>query len=72
MNLLRQIAFESKEKYLETIIPVFINKKINDIYEGKDNNYNTVIVNSKDNIFGKRVNVKINRRGVFHLMGSIE
>ena len=71
MNLLRQIAFENKEKYLGKTIKVFVNKKINSIYEGRDENYNIILMSSENSILGKNVDVNINKRGVFHLLGKI-
>jgi len=73
MQIHRQTALENKQKFLNKIIKVFVNKKLGDnFYEARDENYNIVLINSKENILGKNVNVKINKFGVHHLAGEIK
>lgn len=74
MALHRKTAQESKNKFKNKIIEVFINKKTNlpFIYEARDDNYNIVLVKTKDkSILGKKIKVKITQIGVHHMIAEI-
>ncbi len=74
MELHRKTAMENKQKFLNKKINVFVNSKtkIPDVYEARDDNYQIVLINSKDkNVLGKNINVKIKQIGVHHIIGEI-
>lgn len=72
MALHRLTAEDNKKKYLEKEIIVFVNKKLEGFFEARDNNYNIVLISSKDKtILGKNVSVKIKQIGAHHLIGEI-
>jgi len=73
MNLHKQTALENKQKFKDKIINVFVNKKIEwNLYEARDENYNIVLISSKDkSILGKNIDVKIKQVGVHHLIGEM-
>ena len=72
MDLHRETAQQNKQKFKNKTIKVFINKKISQqLYEARDENYNIVLINSKDKILGKNVEVKIKQIGVHHLIGEL-
>lgn len=72
MNLHRQTAFENKLKFLNRKNKVFVNKKISDnLYEGRDENYNIVLLSSDKKITGKNLEVIITKIGVHHMIGEI-
>jgi len=73
MFLHRKTAEENKQKFKNKTINVFINKKISEnLYESRDENYNIILINSKDkSILGKNLYVRINQTGVHHLIGII-
>jgi len=75
MKLHRQTTQENKQKFLDKIIKVFINKKLltSSLYESRDENYNIILINSNDKfILGKTLNVKIKQIGVHHMIGEIQ
>ncbi len=74
MHLHRVTANENKQKFRNKIITVFVNSKTNMpyVYESRDDNYNIVLINSKDkSILGKNIEVKIKEIGVHHLIGEL-
>jgi len=72
MNLHRQSAFENKKKFLNNISKVLVNKKLSgNLYEARDENYNIVLINSTENILGKRLNIEIKQIGVHHMIGEV-
>lgn len=73
MEAHRQTALENKNKFLNEIISVFVNKKLgNNLYETRDENYNIILINSDDkSILGKNINVKVKQVGVHHMLGEI-
>lgn len=72
MRLHRDTALENKRKFLNKITKVLVNKKIsNNLYEARDKNYNIVLLNSKENILGKTLEVKIKQLGVHHLIADL-
>jgi len=73
MDLHRKTAKENKQKFKDKTIKVFINSKTNipNIYESRDENYNIILINSKDkSILGKNIDVKIKEIGVHHMLGE--
>lgn len=72
MNLHRQTAFENKRKFYNEEIEVFVNKKLSDnLYEARDENYNIVLINSKNNVLGKNLKARIIQLGVHHMIGEM-
>tara|TARA_Y100000310_G_scaffold337331_1_gene424146 strand:- start:407 stop:1624 length:1218 start_codon:yes stop_codon:yes gene_type:complete len=72
MKIHRETALENKQKYLGKNINIFINKKLEkNLFEGRDKNYNIIIIKSDNNILGKNVNVKIDKIGVHHMIGEV-
>jgi threonylcarbamoyladenosine tRNA methylthiotransferase CDKAL1 len=73
MQLHRKTAEENKQKFRNKTLNVFINKKISEnLYESRDDNYNIVLITSKDkSILGKNINIKIKNMGVHHMIGEI-
>ncbi|MFA7707709.1 MAG: tRNA (N(6)-L-threonylcarbamoyladenosine(37)-C(2))-methylthiotransferase [Candidatus Pacearchaeota archaeon] len=73
MDLHKQTALENKQKFLNKNIKVFVNKKLEgELYEARDDNYNIVLLNSKDKgILGKNIDVKIKQIGIHHMIGEI-
>ncbi len=72
MQAHRETALQNKQKFLNKEIKVFINKKLaQNLYQARDENYNIVLINSKDKILGKNIEVKIKQVGVHHLIGEI-
>jgi len=66
----RKTALQNKKKFLNKTIKVFVNKKISEnLFEARDENYNIVLINSKDNLLGKNIKVKIKNIGVHHIIG---
>ncbi len=73
MQLHRQTALENKQKFLNKTIKVFINKKLDEnLYEARDDNYNIILINTKENLLGKNIKVKIKQIGVHHVVGEIK
>jgi len=72
MEIHRQTAQNNKQKYKDKQIEVFIDKKISEnLYESRDDNYNIVLMNSKDrSILGKNLMVKIKQIGVHHMQAE--
>ncbi|MEK6935210.1 MAG: tRNA (N(6)-L-threonylcarbamoyladenosine(37)-C(2))-methylthiotransferase [Nanoarchaeota archaeon] len=72
MDLHKQTALENKQKFLNKTLGVFVNKKLQgDLYKTRDENYNIVLISSKDkSILGKNINVKIKQAGVHHLIAE--
>ncbi|MEM0465719.1 MAG: tRNA (N(6)-L-threonylcarbamoyladenosine(37)-C(2))-methylthiotransferase [Candidatus Pacearchaeota archaeon] len=74
MELHRKTSYENKLKYENKKINVFVNSKTNiqNFYESRDDNYNIVLIYSRDkSILGKSINVKIKKIGVHHMQGEI-
>ena len=73
MKLHQETAKQNKQKFLNKIIKVFINKKLDgNLFEARDENYNIILINSKDkSILGKNKQVEIKQVGVHHLIGEI-
>lgn len=71
MEFHKQTALENKQKFKSKTIKVFVNKKIaENIYESRDENYNIVIINSKEKILGKNLDTKIKEVNVHHMIGE--
>ena len=72
MNLHRKTAFENKKEFLKKRVKVFVNKKLDgSLYEGRDDNYNIVLVNSSSDILGQEKMVKIEKIGVHEMIGVV-
>ncbi len=72
MKAHRETAQQNKQKYLNTFQKVFINKKLgNSLYESRDDNYNIILINSRENILSKNLKVKITQIGVHHMIGEL-
>ena len=69
----RIAAMENKQKFQDKIIKVTVNNKtkMQDVYEARDENYNIILINSKENIIGKNIKVKIKTIGVHHMIAEI-
>ena len=66
----RKTALQNKQKFLNKTIKVFVNKKLDEnLFEARDENYNIIIMNSKNKILGKNTEVKIKNIGVHHMIG---
>jgi len=70
MRVHRKTALENKNKYLNNTITVFVNKKNNNGCESRDENYNIILINTKENILGKSLQVKITTIGPHHMIGE--
>jgi len=71
MTLHRTEAKENKEKYINKVFKVFVNKKLqSNLFEARMDNYLIVLINSKENILGKNIKVKIKDIGVHHMIGE--
>ena len=74
MRAHRNTASENKSNFLNKTIKVLVNKKtyLENIYQARDNNYNIVLINSKDkSILGKNISTKIIKIGIHHMIGEI-
>ncbi len=72
MKLHRKTASENKKKFLNKKIKIFVNQKLeNNLYECRDENYNIILINSKQKILGKNIKVNINQTGVHHMLGEV-
>ncbi len=71
MNLHRETAKQNKEHFLDKEVEVFVNNKKQGIYESRDENYNIILINTKEKILGKRLKVKIIEIGVHHMIGTL-
>lgn len=74
MMIHRETTKQNKEKFLNKTIQVLVNKKLpnTNIFEARDNNYNIILITSKDkSILGKTLEVKIKQIGVHHMIGEI-
>lgn len=72
MKIHRETAKQNKQKFLNKTIKVFVNKKLpGNLYQARDDNYNIVLITSKNNILGKNIKVKIKQIGVHHMVGEI-
>jgi len=73
MQIHRETAEKNKQKYKDKTISIFINKKISEnLYEARDDNYNIILISSKDkSILGKNLDVQIKQVGVHHLIGEM-
>ncbi len=74
MQIHRQTALENKQKFLDKTIKVFVNKKLQEnLYESRDDNYNIILIKSKDkSLLGKNIKVNIEQIGVHHMIGEIQ
>lgn len=75
MAIHRKTSENNKQKFKEKTIQVFINKKteIPGVYEARAENYNIILINSKDkSILGKTLEVKIKSIGVHHMIGELK
>jgi MiaB-like tRNA modifying enzyme len=71
MDMHRKTAMENKKKFLGREIKVFVDKKMpGGIYEARDDNYNIVLLNSKEKILGKTIKARIKQIGVHHMIGE--
>ncbi len=73
MQLHRATAKENKQKFKDKIVKAFINSKakIQSVFEARDENYNIILISSKDkSIIGKTIDVKIKEAGVHHMIGK--
>ncbi len=74
MELHRQTAEQNKQKYKNKNLRVFVNTKtkIPNVFEARDDNYNIVLIKSKDkSILGKNLDVAIRQIGVHHIIGEV-
>jgi tRNA A37 methylthiotransferase MiaB len=73
MEAHRKTALENKKPFLNQTIKVFVNDKakISGFYEGRDENYNIILVPSQENILGKTIDVRIKQLAVHHMLGEI-
>ena len=72
MQAHRQTALENKNKFLNKEIKVFVNKKIsNNLFQAREDNYNIVLINSKEKILGKNIKAKIKQIAVHNMLGEI-
>jgi MiaB-like tRNA modifying enzyme len=72
MRLHRETAQDNKNKFLNKVTKVLVNKKISqNLFEARDPNYNIILINSEENILGKTLEVKIKQLGVHHMVGEI-
>jgi tRNA A37 methylthiotransferase MiaB len=72
MQMHRITARENKEKYLNKIIKVLVNKKIGDsLHQARDENYNIIFLKSPKEFLGKEVQVKIVSLGVHNMIGEL-
>lgn len=72
MQAHRETALQNKQKFLDKTIKVFANKKlVQNLFQARDENYNIVLINSKDDILGKNLEVKIKQAGVHHMIGEV-
>jgi len=68
----RKTALQNKQKFLNKTIKVFVNKKLDEnLWEARDENYNIILINTKDNLLGKNIEVKIKDVGVHHMVAKI-
>jgi|ETNmetMinimDraft_2_1059921.scaffolds.fasta_scaffold20819_1 MiaB-like tRNA modifying enzyme len=70
----RNTASENKQHFKNQTLKVLVNKKtyLENIYEARDENYNIILIKSKDkSILGKTIEVKITKLGVHHMIGEI-
>jgi len=73
MQMHRETALDNKKKFLNKELKVFVNKKLGDkLFEARDDNYNIVLVNTKDNVLGKNIDIKIKQIGVHHMIGELK
>jgi len=71
MSVHRDGALEGKKKFLGRELKVFVNKKLGDgLFEGRDENYNIVLVRGGSELLGKNVDVVVRNVGVHHLVGE--
>ncbi len=69
----RKTALQNKQKFLNKTIKVFVNKKLDEnFFESRDENYNIVLINNKDNLLGKNIKVKVKGVGVHHIIGDLD
>ena len=74
MDLHRKTTKQNKQKFLNKTIKVFVNKKIEqaeNLYEARDDNYNIILINTKDKILGKNITIKVKNIGVHHMIGEV-
>lgn len=73
MKMHRDSAMENKKKYLNKELKVFVNKiSAPGLYEARDENYNIVLIKSRDkSIFGKTIDMKIKEVGAHHMIGEV-
>lgn len=72
MEIHRRTAKLAKQVYLNQEIKVFVNKRVENsqLYQARDENYNLVLIKSKEDILGKNIAVKIAGFGVHNLLGE--
>lgn len=73
MSMHRKTAEESKKKFLNKILKVFIDKKLagSEICEARDENYNIILLKYGKENLGKEIEAKIIGTGVHHMTGEI-
>lgn len=72
MKVHRETAYNNKKRFINKTLKAFVNKKLEEgLYEARDDNYNIVLIESKENILGKNLKVKINQIGVHHMLGEM-
>jgi len=71
--ILSTTAKQNKQKFLNKTTKVFINKKIGEnLFEGRDINYNVILINSDNKfILGKNKEVRIRQVGVHHMRAEL-
>jgi MiaB-like tRNA modifying enzyme len=70
MDAHKKTALQNKQKFIGKTTKVFVNNKHEGFFLARDDNYNIVLLNNKENVIGKHVNVKIKQAGVHHLFGE--
>jgi len=69
----RKASRETKNKYINRIIKVLVDKKLEDsqnLYQAHDENYNLVVLKAEKEDFGKEIDVKITGTGVYSLIAE--
>jgi threonylcarbamoyladenosine tRNA methylthiotransferase CDKAL1 len=72
MEAHRKTALENKKKFIGKEIKVLVDKKMPGwLYEARDDNYNIVLISSKEKLLGKTIDVRIKQTGVHHMIGEV-
>jgi threonylcarbamoyladenosine tRNA methylthiotransferase CDKAL1 len=72
MECHRARALENKKKFVGMYVKVFVNKALGSgLFEGRDENYNIVLVKGDKDLLGKNVEVVVKSVGVHHMVGEL-